>query len=61
MISHFVLGDKITLQVEVGYLEEGIAMPQYEDAMPTLEAEVVPGWGAGGGMTFDFGEIREVR
>ena len=36
-------------------------MPQYEDAMPTLEAEVVPGWGADGGMTFDFGEIREVR
>lgn len=61
MISHFVLGDKITLQAQVGYFEEGVAMPEYDDAMPTLEAEVVIGWGDGGEMTLDFGEIREVR
>lgn len=60
-ISHFVLGDKIALQVEVGYFEEGIAMPEYDDAMPTLEAKVVIVYGEGGEMLFEFGEIREVR
>lgn len=63
-ISHFILGDEITLQVQVGYCREGTHMAEYEyvnGKVPVLEAELLLEWDDGGGIRFGLGEIRAVR
>ena len=63
-ISHFILGDEIRLQVQVGYCQEGTFMAEYDyinEKIPVLEAELILDWDDGGGIRFGLGEIRAVR
>lgn len=64
-ISHFILGDEISLQVQVGYCREGTHMAEYEyvnEKIPVLEAQLTLDWDdGGGGIRFGLGEIRSVR
>lgn len=63
-ISHFILGDKIRLQVQVGYCQEGTFMAEYDyinEKIPVLEAELILDWDSSGSIVFDLGEIRAVR
>lgn len=63
-ISHFILGDEIRLQVQVGYCREGTHMAEYEyvnEKIPILEAQLTLDWDDGGGIRFGLGEIRAVR
>lgn len=63
-ISHFILGDEITLQVQVGYCREGTHMAEYDyvnEEVPVLEAELILNWDDNGIIIFELGEIRAVR
>lgn len=63
-ISHFILGDEITLQVQVGYCREGTHMAEYDyvnEEIPVLEAELILNWDDSGIIIFELGEIRAVR
>lgn len=63
-ISHFILGEEIALQVQVGYCREGTFMGEYEyvdQEIPVLEAELILNWEESGSLSFDLGEIRALR
>ncbi len=60
MISEFILGDSISLQVEPGCFYEGEAAAVYQDNMPVLKAEVMVSEN-GDGPVFDLGEFYAVQ
>lgn len=60
MISEFILGDSISLQVEPGCFYEGEAAAVYQDNMPVLKAEVMVSEN-GDGPAFDLGEFYAVQ
>lgn len=63
-ISHFNLGEAITLQVQVGYCREGTSMGEYEyvnEEIPVLEADLILNWEDSGSLSFDLGEVRVLR
>ena len=60
MISEFILGDTVSLQVEPGCFREGEAAAVYQDNMPVLKAEVMVSEN-GDGLAFDLGEFYAVQ